>query len=101
MKVSLLANSRTCRLRLGRISAPFTSENISMALERVMTRPVLADVYDKMFQELTKRFPNGSPADEKLLKELLDLQREGGKAALQDRLKEMIEKIGAQEDSEG
>ncbi len=47
-----------------------------------------------MYEEFCKRLPKRVPADEKLLKELLDIQREKGKAALQDQLKEMIEKIG-------
>jgi hypothetical protein len=51
----------------------------------------MQDIYDKMYEELSKKLPHES--DRKLLKELLEIQRRKGKYALEEEIKKRIEKI--------
>lgn len=49
------------------------------------------DVYEKIFGELSKKLPRKEDVD--LLKTLLDVQREGGGAAVEKKLKMLIQEI--------
>lgn len=57
-------------------------------------RRFLVDIHDKISQELAKKLPNES--DRTLLKELVEVQRTGGKERLRDEVEKMIERIGAE-----
>ncbi len=58
----------------------------------------MPDTFEKLYEEFRNRLPRHIAADDDLLKELLNIQKEGGKDALQDKLKEMIEQVGEGED---
>jgi hypothetical protein len=55
----------------------------------------LSDVHDKIYQELAKRLPNDS--DRVLLKELIEIQRSGGKERLRDEVSRRIDNVGAED----
>ena len=49
------------------------------------------DVYENIFREISKRLPRKEDID--LLKMLLDVQREGGEAAVKKKIKMLIQEI--------
>jgi hypothetical protein len=51
----------------------------------------LKDVYDEILDALSKKLPRKE--DVELLKMLLDVQREGGSAAVKTNIKKLIEEI--------
>ncbi len=51
----------------------------------------MPDIFENLYDELSKRLPN--KGDRELLKELLDIQKKGGKEMLQGRIKSMMEEL--------
>ncbi|MEM3539110.1 MAG: hypothetical protein QW193_04810 [Nitrososphaerales archaeon] len=51
----------------------------------------MTDVYDRIYQTLSPKLPKKDDAE--LLKLLLDRQREGGKEAVEQKIKELIKEL--------
>ena len=54
----------------------------------------MVDAYDRLREGISKKLPN--EADKKLLKELVEIIRNGGQEKLQDKVKEIIDKVGGE-----
>ena len=52
----------------------------------------MTDAYDRLYQGISEKLL--SKADRETLKELVDLQRKGGKEVLKEKIQELVEKVG-------
>lgn len=53
----------------------------------------MTDAYDRLYQGISEKLP--SKADREILKELVDLQRKGGKEVLKEKIQELVDKVGS------
>jgi hypothetical protein len=52
----------------------------------------MTDAYDRLYQGISEKLT--SKADREILKELVDLQRKGGKEILEEKIQELVDKVG-------
>ena len=53
----------------------------------------MTDAYDRLYQGISEKLP--SKADRAILKELVDLQRKGGKEVLKEKIQELVDRVGS------